>query len=322
MLNLHSLLAFIAGTMAVAYSGTALAQSYPSKPIRIITTPAGSGSDITSRVLAQAITGPLGQPVVIENRGGAGVVQGQALQQAVPDGYTVVYSGSALWNGALLIRSTPYDPIRDFSPIIQTIRQPGLLVVPASLGVNSVKELVAMIRARPGTFNYATVTSGSLNHLGAEMFQSMAGVEVQRIDYKGGEQMVQDVIAGRVQLLFGSLNLVYPHARSGKVKGLAVTTARSTDLMPGIAPIGETLPGYEFVSNEGLFAPARTPAAIVGRLNQEVGRVLLRPDVKEKLSAVGSEPVGGTPEQFASLIKADMERLARLIKERNIPVND
>jgi tripartite-type tricarboxylate transporter receptor subunit TctC len=307
MFKSHSFLSILFCCAAVAALGmsTASGQNYPSRPIRIVTAPAGSGADITTRVIARAITEALGQPIVVDNRPG-GVIPGQLVSQAAPDGYTLLYSGSSFWNGVLLRKSTPYHPVRDFQPIIQTIRQPGLLVVPAALPVKSVKDLIALAKARPREINYATVTLGSLN--------------LQRIDYKGGAQMATDLIAGHVQVMFGSMNLAYPHAKSGKLRALGVTTAQPTELMPGLPTIAETLPGYESVSNAGIFAPAKTPRAIVDRLNQEIGRVLFRPEIKEKLVADGSEAIGGSRQQFESAIKAEMATIAKLIKDRGISV--
>ena len=323
MFKRHYFLSILSCCAAAAAFGisTASGQNYPSRPIRIVTAPAGSGADITTRVIARAITEALGQPIVVDNRPG-GVIPGQLVSQSAPDGYTLLYSGSSFWNGVLLRKSTPYHPVRDFQPIIQTIRQPGLLVVPAALPVKSVKDLIALAKARPRELNYATVTLGSLNHLSAELLQSMAGVELQRIDYKGGAQMATDLIAGHVQVMFGSMNLAYPHAKSGKLRALGVTTAQPTELMPGLPTIAETLPGYESVSNAGIFAPAKTPRAIVDRLNQEIGRVLFRPEVKEKLVADGSEAIGGSRQQFESAIKSEMATIAKLIKDRGISVEE
>ncbi len=324
MFNRHTCLSSLFGVAAVVALGTstAVGQNYPGKLIRIVTTSAGSGAEFASRLIAQAIAGPLGQPVIVDGRP-VGVIPGQVVSQSPPDGYTLLYSSSSLWLGVLLRKSTPYDPLQDFQPITQTLRQTGLLVVHPALPVRSVKELVALAKARPGELNYASGSTGSLPHLAAELFQSMADVKVQRIDYKGGGPAITDLIAGRVQLMFGLTSLLSPHVKAGKLRALGVTSAQPTELAPGMLPLAASgLPGFQSLSLAGMFVPAKTPRAIVARLNQEIVRALFSPELKDRFLADGSEPVGGSPEQFEAVIKAEMETVAKLVKERGIRIDD
>jgi tripartite-type tricarboxylate transporter receptor subunit TctC len=308
---------FCYAAIAALDMSTASAQNYPSKPIRIVTSGVGSGADIASRLIGQAITGPLGQAVIVDNRP-SGDISGQVVSQSPPDGYTLLYEGSALWLRPLL-RKTPYDPIRDFLPITQSLRQAALLVVHPSLPVKSAKDLIALAKSRPDALNYATGSTGSLTHLAAELFQSMSGVKLTRVSYKSGAQALLDLIAGEVQLMFVVSPTVAPHMKSGRLKALGVTSAQPTELIPGVPTLAATgLPGFEYVSNVGIFAPAKTPRAIVDRLNQELVRALFRPEVKDKFHADGVETIGGSPEQFESAIKSEMVKMGKVIKERGI----
>jgi tripartite-type tricarboxylate transporter receptor subunit TctC len=308
---------FCCAIASVLGMGVAAGQNYPAKPIRIVTSGAGSGADIASRLIGQAVAGPLGQPVIVDNRP-SGDIAGQAVSQASPDGYTVLYEGSAMWLRPLL-RKTPYDPIRDFQPITQSLRQPALLVVHPTLPVKSAREIIALAKSRPGALNYATGSTGSLTHLAAELFQSMSGVTLTRVSYKSGAQALVDLMAGEVQLMFVVSPTVAPHMKTGRLKALGVTSAQPTALIPGIPALAATgLPGFEYVSNVGIFVPAKTPRAIVDRLNQEFVRALSRPEVKDKFLADGVETVGGTPEQFEAVVRAEMLKMGKVIKERGI----
>lgn len=298
----------------------AAAQDYPSKPIRIVTTGAGTSGDVVARLLGQAISGPLGQPIIVDGRP-VGIVPGQVVSQSTPDGHTLLYSSSSLWLGTLLRKSTPYDPIRDFQPVTYVVRQPGVLAVTPALPAKSVKELIAIARARPGELNYASGSIGSLTHLAAELLNVMAGVEIQRIDYKGGAPAITDLIAGRVQIMFGLTTFLLPQAKAGKLRALGVTSAQPTELAPGLPTLAASgLPGFESLSNGGVFAPARTPRAIVNRLHQEIARALQSQEAKERFFNDGAEPVGAGPGQFEALIKAEMATVAKLIKDRGISI--
>jgi tripartite-type tricarboxylate transporter receptor subunit TctC len=320
MLNPRSCLSILCSGLVVAALGmsTASAQNYPGKPIRIVVPGAGSSQDITARLFAQAIAGPLGQPVIVESRP-AGVMAGQLVSQSAPDGYNLVHSSSALWLVQFLQDTTPFDVIRDFLPITQTTRSPTLLVVHPNLPVKSAKELIALAKARPGALNYASGSTGSIGHLAAELFQSMAGVRIVRVAYKSGAAAMTDVMSGEVQVMFPPTVSVVPHVKSGRLKALGVTSAQPTNLVPGIPTVAATgLPGFEAVTIAGIFAPAKTPRAIIDRLNQEIARALSSPEVRDKFLALGVEPVGGSPEQLEAAVKAEMATMGKLIKDLGI----
>ena len=302
----------------VVASGMAAGQEYPNRLIRVLTSPPGGGSDFVSRLIAQGITGPLGVPVVIDNRPG-GTIAGETVAKATPDGYTLLYYGSALWLLPLMRTNVPYDVLRDLAPITQTVIEPNILVVHPSLPVKTVKDLIAVAKAHPGQLNYSSGGSGSSGHIAAEMFKSMAKVNIVRIPYKGQGPATNDLLAGQVQLTFGSTGAVGTHVKSGRLRAIAVTTSKPSPLVPGVPSIAAAgVPGYESAQVGGLFAPAKTPAAIITRLNQEVVRFLTRSENKAKLLDSGVEAVGSSPEEFYAKLKSEIGRLAIVIKEANI----
>jgi tripartite-type tricarboxylate transporter receptor subunit TctC len=212
-----------------------------------------------------------------------------------------------------------WDPVRDFSPITLTMTQPNIVVVHPSVPVTSIKELIALCKARPGELNYASSSTGATNHVAAELFKAMAGVSILRINYKGGGPAVHDLVAGHVQLMFGSAGVVAPHTKSGRLRALAVTSAEPTPLAPGLPTVAAAgLPGYESSQFSGMLAPARTPAAIINRLNQEITRVLQRAEVKERLFSYGIEATPSTPEDFAATIKSEMAKMDKVIKSARL----
>ena len=257
------------------------AQNYPNKTIRIVTSEPGGGSDLTARLLAQGIAGGLGQNVIVENR--PSNILGGIVAKALADGYTLLSGGSFLIGP--LLEKTSYDPVRDFSPITLTATAPNVLVVHPSLPVKSVQELIALAKARPGQLNYASTGAGGISHLAAELFKSMAGVNIVRIPYKGTGQAANDLLAGQVQLMFLAIGTAEPYVKSGKLKALAVTSAKPSALAPGLPTVAASgLPGYEAGIIFGLYAPAKTPLPIVNRLNREAVQVLNRTEVKENCS--------------------------------------
>lgn len=304
------------GVMVLA-AGTASGQTYPSKPIYIVTGTAGGASDFVARLVAQGLTGSLGQQVVVENQGSAsGIMAAQTVARAPRDGYTLLAYGSPIWIIPLLQDNVPYDPVRDFAPVTLTVSSPNILAVHPSLPVKSVKELIALARARPGDLNYGAGASGGSPHLSAELFKTMASVNMVHIAYRGVGPALTALISGEVQIMFPSAGAAAPHLKSGRLRALAVTTARPSALFPGLPTVAASgLPGYESVSVFGMFAPARTPAALINRLNQEIARALNRKDVKERLFNSGIETVGSSPEEFAATIKSDMAKWGKLIKE-------
>ena len=319
MLSIRSTasMSLAAAALLAAGAQTAMAQTYPTKPIRVITSGSGSGADTALRLIAPLMGASIGQSIVVDNKA-SGVIPGQTAAQAPADGYNLLYEGSGFWLRQLL-DPTPYDPVKDFQPIAQSLRQPALMVVNPSVPANNVKELIALAKAKPGSLNYATGSTGSLTHLAAELFQSMAGVDFQRVNYKSGAQAVNDVVAGRVQVMFAVTVSLYPQIKAGKLKPLGLTTAKPTELAPGIATISSLgVPGYESVSNTGLFAPAKTARPIIDRVNKEFNHALLSPELKDKWFSQGVEPVGGTPEYFEGVIKAEIAKTAKLVKDRHI----
>jgi len=312
-----SLAVFIASCAPAA----ALAQ-YPAKPIRLIVPfAAGGGNDSVARLVGKHLSDSLGQQLVIDNRPGAGGVLGAELAaRATPDGYTLFLGG--VGSHAVnpnLNDSLPYDPIRDFAPVALLAQAPLVLVVHPSVPAESIKAFVALARSRPGQLNYASNGNGSSSHLAAVMFDSMTGVDMVHVPYKGLSPALTDLLSGRVQLMFSSVVAILPHIKAGKLRGLAVTGSRRLASMPDLPTIAESgLPGYEASSWYGVLAPAGTPREIVARLNAELVKALAQPEVRTSLLAEGAEPIGGSPEQFASHIRSEMERLGKLIREAKI----
>ena len=305
------------GTVVLG-TGVASAQDYPGKPIRVISPGPGGGADFVARFVAQGISAPLGQQVVVENRP-AGVIPGQIVSKAQPDGYTLMVNGNSFWIAPLMQDNIPYDPVKDFSPITLAVSSPNILVVHTSVPAQSVKGLIALAKARPGVLNYASASAGGSVHLSAELFKYMAGVNIMRISYKTTGTSVNALLGGEVDLMFANAPPVMPHVKSGRLRALAVTTSQPSVLLPGVPTVaGSGLPGFEVASVYALFSPARTPVAIVNRLNQEIVRFLARADVKEKFLAAGVEPIGSSPEGLVAAMKSEMARMGRVIEEAGI----
>ncbi len=306
--------------IAVVATGDALpvcGQDYPNKPIRVVTGEPGGGSDFAARVLAQGLTTALGKQVVVDSR--AVLVLMETVARAPADGYTLLFYGSSVWLAPFLRNDVNYDPVKDFSPITIAIRAPNVLAVHPSVAAASVGELIALARVRPGVLNYASVGSGSTAHLAAELFKAMAGVDIVHIPYKGGAPAVNDLISGQVQLMFGTAGSVAAHIKSGRVRGIAVTSPQPSELFPGLPTVAASgLPDYQSGTLQGLFAPARTPAAIIRRLNQEAVGVLKKTEVREKLFGGGVEVVASAPEEFAATIKSEMLRMGQIIRSAGI----
>lgn len=297
----------------------ATAQSYPTKSIRLVTTAPGSGNDLIARLLSPGLTDALGQSVVVDNRGGgSGAVAGQIVAHAPPDGHTLLSYGSPFWI-VTLFQPMPYDPIKDFSPIMLTATSPNILVVHPSLPVKTVRELIALAKARPGELNYASGQTGSSNHMAAELFKSMSGINIVRIPFKGTGPALTALIGGHMQLMFPNAGAALGHVKAGKLRALAVASAHPSALTPGLPTVADSgLPSYESASPFALFAPAKTPQHIIDRLNTEVARVLKRADVTEKLLNAGVEVIASSPEQLGIAIKTELDRTAKLIKDVGI----
>ena len=291
---------------------------FPTKPVRLVTGGAASNSDFAARVVAQALTGALKQQVIVENRP-SGVILGEIVSRAAPDGYTLLISGSSFWLAPFLQSRLSWDPVRDFAPLILVSSAPNLIVVNPSLPIKSVQDLIAFAKARPGELNYASGSTGSTPHLAAELFKAMAGVNITRINYKGSGQAVTDVIGGQMPLMFAAAGSVINHVKAGRLRALAVTSLHPSPLAPGLPSAAEAgVAGYECLSLTGIFAPAKTPAALIQRLNRETDAVLANVEVREKLFASGVEAVGGSPEQFGAIVQGEIKRLGKLIRDTGI----
>ena len=319
-------LASRAGLIAllVAGSGAVHAQTaFPVKPIRIVTAAVGGASDFTARLLAQGLGSSFRQQVIVDNRGGAnGIIAAQIVAKSPPDGYTLLLFTSPFWILPLLQENVPYDPVKDFAPISMTDSSPSVLVVHPSLPVKSVRELIALAKARPGELNYSRASAGGPSHLSAELFKSMAGVNFVPVPYKGGGPALLALLGGEVELTFASAGAVAAPLRSNRVRALAVTTAEPSRLFPGVPTVAASgLPGFESVLVNGLFAPAGIPASVINTLNQEAVQFLRKPEVKERFFSTGMESVGNSPAELESVVRADIAKWGKLIKAAKIRID-
>jgi len=314
------LLGMICGGLLLLASSALFGQAYPNRPVRILTCEPGGTCDLSARVVAQALTERLGQQVVVENRGAAsGLIAVQAMLKAPADGYTLLFHSSPIWLMPYLQDNVPFDPIRDLAPVSLAVRAPLVLVVHPSLPVRSTKELIALAKARPGELDYGSGATGAPPHLAAELFKSMAGVNILRIAHRGTGTAVIDLVAGRIPIMFPVLATIAPHLKAGRVRALAITTQQPSPLAPGLPTISETaLPGYDFAGVFGLLAAAGTPTPIVTRLQQELATSLGRPEVRERLIAAGMEAVASTPDEFSARVKAEMTTLGKVIRDAGI----
>jgi tripartite-type tricarboxylate transporter receptor subunit TctC len=294
--------------------------TYPTRPIRVVTAPAGAGNDFMARVISQGLSGSLGQQLVVDNRP-AGII-GEIVAKAPPDGYTLLAIGSVLWLTPFLQDTVGYDPVKDFAPVSITARSVNILVVHPSIAATSVKELLALARAKPGQLNCASGATGSSNHLAAELFRSMGGVDFVRIPYKGSGPALNDLLSGQMQMMFPTSAAGLPHVKSGRLRALAVTSLQPSSLAPGLPTVAESgVPGYESVVMYALLAPAKTPANIVNKLQTELARSLKSPATAEKLAAAGVEPVASSPRELAAAMDHEMTRLGKIIKEARLRSN-
>ncbi|RPI42688.1 MAG: tripartite tricarboxylate transporter substrate binding protein, partial [Betaproteobacteria bacterium] len=294
------------------------APDFPKRPIRLLASGVGGTGDFTSRLIGPHLTSRLGQPVIVDNRPG-GVVPGQILAEAPPDGYTLMMAGEVIWLSPYMRRSVPFDPLRDFAPLMLTVRSPNVLVVHPSLPVHSVQDLIKLAKQKPGELNMASSGVGNSNHLAGAIFKAMAGVEIVGIAYKGAQLALNDVISGRVQLMFATANSSRGHVAAGRLRAIAVTTEQPTRLAPGLPTIASAgLPGYESAAKIGLFARAGTPPAVLGLLHREIAEFLKRADTTERLFKAGVDVVANTPQEFLGLIKSEMKVKGDIIKQAGI----
>jgi len=310
----HSVLVAL---IAAVFAAPAAAQPYPSKPIRmVVISPPGGTTDILSRALAQHMTDGLGQSVVTDNRpGGGGILASEIVAHANPDGHTLLYTHTSHSVLPSLHEKLPYDPLRDFQPITRLALFPGALIVNNNVPVRNVKELIALAKAQPGKLNYAAGTTGASAHLSGELFKTMAGVNIVHIPYKGTAAQLTSVIAGESQLTFASLPAALPHVQSGRVRALAIGSAKRSPTLPNLPTVAESgLPGFDVSAWNGILAPRGTPRAIVDKLNAEIHRIAQLSEVKKRAAEQGAELAVDTPEQFGAYIKAQIEKWGKVVR--------
>jgi tripartite-type tricarboxylate transporter receptor subunit TctC len=312
----------ILSVSAIAVAGDAVAQSnYPEKPIRIVVgLSPGSQVDIVARLLGQKLAEALGQPIVVDNAvGAAGNIATDRVAKAAPEGYTL----GLLSNGQLVVNPSLYklahDPVKDLAPVSLVTVSPNMLVVHNAVPAKSVKELVALAKAQPGGLTFASAGSGSGTHMAAELFKSAASLDIQHIPYKGGPPAMLDVLGGRVTMMFSPIAIVLPVVREGKLRALAVTSLRRSSMLPELPTVDESgFRGFEATVWVGLLAPARTPATIVRKLHLETVKALALPDVRTKLADLGFEIIGNSPDEFATVVKSEIPKWAKVINDAGI----
>jgi tripartite-type tricarboxylate transporter receptor subunit TctC len=312
---------FCVMTIGLTYAHVSVGQNYPSRPVRLVI-PFGTGgsADISGRVVAQKLSESLGQQFVIDNRSGAGGIIGtETVAKANPDGYTLLLGsfGTHTANPSLY-KKLPYDAIKEFTAISLIATVPNVLVEHPSVPAKSVAELIALAKTKPGGLNYASSGAGTGTHLAAELFKSMAGVDIVHVPYKSAGTAITDLIGGQVQLMFSTLPSVIPHVKAGKLRALGVSTTKRSDAAPDIPAIAESLKGYDVGTWFGVLAPAATPRPVINLLGREIARITRMPDVRERLLSLGAEPVGNSPEEFALYIRVELPKWAKVIKSAGI----
>ncbi len=311
------LLLAVLATLACAPA--AVAQTYPSKPIRIIVPyPAGGTSDILARALAPGLTTALGQPVIVENKpGSTGNVGADIVAKSPPDGYTVLLADiGSLAIGPSIFPTLPFDPVKDFAPVVMVAYSPHLLVVNPAVPARDVKELIALAKSKPGALNFAVSGIGGANHLAGVDFAMRSGIKWTYIPYKGGAQAIADVVGGQADVLFNGMLATYPMVKGGKLRALAISSTKRFAAAPEIPTVAESgLPGFETGSFQGIVAPAGTPPEIVNRLHQTVTKILATPEMQERLVAAGAETRPGTPAEFGTFIRDEKARWAKVVKD-------
>lgn len=324
MRHSSALVHMLAAAVLLAASAPVAAQAFPDKPVRfVVPWPPGGGADAMTRLLAPSLSEVLGQNVIVDNRpGAAGNIGTSVGLQSAPDGYTIIfaYSGTVAINPSLYSRM-PFSA-KDYAPVTWLSQVPQIVVVHPSLPVRNIKELIALAKARPGELTYASSGSGAFNHLAGELFKMMAGVKILHVPYKGGGPASLALLSGEVSMILGEPAGVLPHIRAGKLRGLAVTTARPSPSMPELPTVTATgLPGYEVISWNGVLAPAGTPPDIVAKLNAALVKVVRSPQLRKRLLASGFEPVGSTPEEFGAHIQAEIAKWAKVVKATGMKID-
>lgn len=310
-------------TLVLAGVGLSLeagAQAWPTKPIKVIIPFAAGGvTDVVIRTIAPKLSESLGQAIVIENRGGAGGVLGTAVgAKSAPDGYTFIAPAASHTTTPSLYTQLGFDPVKDFEAVTQIVAVPYLLVVPAASPVNTLADFFALAKSKPGVLTYGSAGNGSSNHLAGELLAGSIGAALVHVPYKGSAPALADLLGGQIAFMFDTINTSTGHIRAGKLKALGVGTLKPSKIMPGTAPIADTIPGFEAITWVGLLAPAGTPKDVVSRMQREVQKIVNVPEIQERLSASGAEPVASTPEQFGAYVSAEVAKWSKLVKQAKI----
>lgn len=308
---------YAGGSVLLAACAFTHAADYPQRPIRLIVPfAAGGGLEITARSIGQKLTEKRGQSIVIDNRPGAATIVGSEIAaKSNPDGYTLLMITTTFAINPSLHGKLPYDPNKDFAPVTQITSVPNILVINPAVPAQNVSELIALAKSKPGQLNYASAGSGTSPHLAAELFKTMAGIEITHIPYKGIPPAVTDVIAGRVTMLMTTTISAAPHVKSGRLRALAITSPKRIAAMPDVPAIAETVPGYAADAFQGMVAPAGVPREIVRQLADDIGAIVKMPEVRDRILADGAEPIGSTPDAFAAFLKKEMLKWGKVVKE-------
>jgi tripartite-type tricarboxylate transporter receptor subunit TctC len=315
----------LAGLVLALIASIVAAQPWPSKPIKwVVPFAPGGTTDILARTIGEKLSVTLGQPIIVENKPGAGGgVGAEQVAKSPPDGYTIM--GGTISTHAInasLYKNLPYDPVRDFAPITLIVRVPNMLVVNPDVPAKDVRELIALLKANPGKYSFASSGNGTSQHLSGELFKVMTGVEMQHVPYRGSPPALADVVGGQVTMTFDNITTAWPLVKGGKLRALAGTTAKRSPIAPDVPTLAESgLASYEIGSWQGVFAPAGVPAEIVKRFNAEIVRIVNAPDVRQKLLDMGAEPAPNTPEEFAAMVKAEVAKWADVVRKSGATVD-
>jgi tripartite-type tricarboxylate transporter receptor subunit TctC len=313
-------LTLLSACLIMTWVGNACAQGYPNRLIRLVCAGLGGGADFLARQIAQELTPSAGRQIVVDNR--ANIIAVETVAKAPPDGYTLLINGNIMWTSPLLRSSTSYDTLRDFAPVTLATSTVNVLVVHPSLRVTSVRELIALAKARPGELNYGSGGTGSAIHLANALFTSMADINVAHVPFRSNAQIINNLIGGQIQMTIVSAGSVMEQVKAGRLKALAVSSAQPSALFPDLPTISAAgVPGYEAATIYAVFAPAKTPNDIVSWLNQHIVMVLTRPEEKDRFSAIGVDVIASSPEQLAAAIRSDVVRMSKVIKDAHITLD-